>query len=111
MGSTYTTTNKIGQTLKDLILTPVKTFNDFYWRLSACVERHSPLIKVGKNHLKLVQKPWISAKIQKMIIHRDSLYDKWNKNRNDKITEKHCKKIGNPNMKISRTALTSIKPV
>ena len=34
-------------------------------------------------------------KIQKMIIHRDSLYDKWNKNRNDKITEKHYKKFWN----------------
>ena len=31
----------------------------------------------------------------KMIIHRDSLYDKWNKNRNDKITEKQYEKFKN----------------
>ena len=35
------------------------------------------------------------SQIQKMIIHRDSLYDKWNKNRNDKITEEHYKKFRN----------------
>ena len=31
----------------------------------------------------------------KMVIHIDSLYDKWNKNRNDKITEKYYKKFRN----------------
>ena len=35
------------------------------------------------------------SKYKKMIIHRDSLYDKWNKNCNDKITEKHYKKFRN----------------
>ena len=40
-------------------------FNDFYWRLSACVHRHAPLIKVVKKHFKLAQKPWVSVKIQK----------------------------------------------
>ena len=43
----------------------------------------------------MLKKPWVSAKIQKRIIHRDSVYDKWNKNRNDKITEKHSKKFRN----------------
>ena len=55
------------------------------------MERHASLIKVGKKHFKLAKKPWVSAKIQKMIIHRESLYDKWNKNCNDKITGKHKK--------------------
>ena len=55
------------------------------------MKRHASLIKVGKKHFKLAKKPWVSAKIQKMIIHRDSLYDKWNKNCNDKITGKHKK--------------------
>ena len=63
--------------------------------LSACVERHAPLIKIGRKHFKLVKNRWVSAKIQKMILHRDSLYDKWNKNRNDKITEKYYKKVRN----------------
>ena len=34
-------------------------------------------------------------KYKKTIIHRDSLCNKWNKNRNDKITEKHYKKFRN----------------
>ena len=59
------------------------------------MERHASLIKVGKKHFKLAKKRCVSAKIQKMIIHRDSLYDKWNKNCNDKITGKHYKKFRN----------------
>ena len=47
-----------------------------------------------KKHLKLAQKPWISVKIKKIIIHRDSLY-MWNKNRNDKITERYHKRLRN----------------
>ena len=33
--------------------------------------------------------------MQKMTIHRGSLYDEWNKNRNDEIIEKHYKKFRN----------------
>ena len=57
------------------------------------MERRASLMKVGKKHFKLTKTPWVSAKIQKMIIHRDYLYDKLNKNCNDKITGKHYKKI------------------
>ena len=40
-------------------------FNDFYWRLSACVKRHGPLIKVGKKYFKLAQKHGFQSKYKK----------------------------------------------
>ena len=39
---------QIGPTLKRSDLASSKKFDDFYWRLSACMERHASLIKVGK---------------------------------------------------------------
>ena len=59
------------------------------------MERHASLIKVGKKHFTHAQKSWVSAKIQKMIIHRDSLYDNGIRIIMIKITEKHYKKFRN----------------
>ena len=49
-------------------------FNDFYWRLEGCVDRHAPLKKVKMKELKLNSKPWITPEIARMIKHRDNLF-------------------------------------
>ena len=42
-------------------------FNDFYYKLEGCVERHAPLKKLKPKEIKLKQKPWISTELKKMI--------------------------------------------
>ena len=49
-------------------------FNDFYWRLESCVERHAPIEKVKKKDLKLKSKPWITPEITKLIKQRNKLF-------------------------------------
>ena len=51
-------------------------FNDFYFKLEACVERHAPLKKLTSKQVKLENKPWISADIQKMIRIRNKLFQR-----------------------------------
>ena len=51
-------------------------FNDFYWRLEGCIDRHAPLKKLNKKQLNKLSKPWINNSILKMIKHRDSLFQK-----------------------------------
>ena len=40
-------------------------FSDFYYKLEGCVERHAPLKKLKPKEIKLKQKPWISADLNK----------------------------------------------
>ena len=49
-------------------------FNDFYWRLEGCVDRHVPLKKLSKKDIKLKSKPWITRAIMKMINERSKLF-------------------------------------
>ena len=35
-------------------------FNDFYFKLDGCVDRHAPLQKLNPKEVKLTQKPWIT---------------------------------------------------
>ena len=51
-------------------------FNDFYWRLEGCIDRHAPLKKLNKKQLNKLSKPWINNSILKMIKHRDRLFQK-----------------------------------
>ena len=42
-------------------------FNDFYFKIEGCVNRHAPLKKLNPKEAKLQQKPWISKELIKMI--------------------------------------------
>ena len=49
-------------------------FNDFYYKLIGCVDRHAPLKKLTPKEIKLDQKPWISINILKMIRIKNKLF-------------------------------------
>ncbi len=49
-------------------------FNDFYWRLEGCVDRHAPLKKLNRKDLKLKSKPWITPEIIRLIKERNNLF-------------------------------------
>ena len=50
-----------------LNLTTNDQFNDFYYKVEGCVDRHSPLKKLSQKEIKLRNKPWISYELLKMI--------------------------------------------
>ena len=39
---------------------PTDLFNDFFWRLEGCVDRHAPIKKLTSREMKLKVKPWNS---------------------------------------------------
>ena len=49
-------------------------FNDFYWRLEGCVQRHAPIKKLSKKELQATSKPWITREVENLIKHRDKLF-------------------------------------
>ena len=49
-------------------------FNDFYFKLAGCVERHAPIKKLSPKEVKLKQKPSISRELIKMIKIRNKLH-------------------------------------
>ena len=49
-------------------------FNDFYYKLIGCVERHAPLKKSTPKEIKLDQKPWITNNLLKMIKIKNKLF-------------------------------------
>ena len=49
-------------------------FNDFYFKLAGCVERHAPIKKLSTKEVKLRHKPWISNELIKMIKIRNKLH-------------------------------------
>ena len=42
-------------------------FRIFIIKLQGCVDRHAPIKKLTPKEIKLVQKPWISKELNKMI--------------------------------------------
>ena len=46
---------------------PNDKYNDFYWRLENCINRHAPIRKLSKKELKIKSKPWITPMIQRKI--------------------------------------------
>ena len=56
-----------------------KKFEIFYDELSSCVSRHAPLTKVSHKTLSFKSKPWISLRIQNMMLKRDRYLRKFNK--------------------------------
>ena len=51
-------------------------FNDFFWRLEGCLDRHAPVKKLNSKQQKKLDKPWINNYILKLIKHKDSLFHK-----------------------------------
>ena len=51
-----------------------KEFQDFYFRLKGCIDRHAPLKKLTPKETKLKHKPWISSNINKMIKIKNKLF-------------------------------------
>ena len=49
-------------------------FNDLYFKLAGCVERHAPIKKLSTKEVKLRHKPWISNELIKMIKIRNKLH-------------------------------------
>ena len=48
-------------------------FNDFFWRLEGCVDRHAPIKKLKAKEIKLTVKPWITPELSKMIKIKNKL--------------------------------------
>ena len=48
------------------LVNPTDLFNDFFWRLEGCVERHAPIKKLNSKEIKLKVKPWITQEISKL---------------------------------------------
>ena len=49
-------------------------FNDFYWKLDACVNKHAPLKTLTRKQLQLKAKPWITPMISKLISRRNKIF-------------------------------------
>ena len=49
-------------------------FNDFYFKLEGCVNRHAPYKKLTTKEIKTNDKPWISSKLIKMIKIKNKLF-------------------------------------
>ena len=49
-------------------------FNEFYWRLDGCVQRHAPIKKLSKKELQATSKPLITREVENLIKHRDKLF-------------------------------------
>ena len=63
-----------------------RQFNDFYFKLAGCVERHATIKKLSTKEVKLRHKPWISNELIKMIKIRNKLHrrKKTSKSNNEK---------------------------
>ena len=53
-----------------------ENFNDFYFKLEVCVERHAPLKKLTVKEIKLENKPWITSELNKMIKIKNKLFQR-----------------------------------
>ena len=53
-----------------------KQFQDFYFKLEGCVDRHAPLKKLTPKEIKLKQKPWIDKDLNKMIKIKNKLFNR-----------------------------------
>ena len=70
-------------------------FNDFYWRLDKCVDRHAPMKKLSNKDLKLKSKPWITSEIIRLIKQRDKLFARKKRQPNNENVSKIYKLFRN----------------
>ena len=55
---------------------PSDLFNDFYWRLQGCVDRHAPIKKLKPKEIRLKTKPWITPDLCRMIKTKNKLFER-----------------------------------
>ena len=55
---------------------PTDLFNDFFWKLECCVERHAPITKLNYREIKLKVKPWKTPKLSKMIKIKNKMFER-----------------------------------
>ena len=65
--------------LNDASIHVEEKFEIFYDELSSCVSRHAPLTKVSRKTLAFKAKPWVSMRIQNMMLKRDRYLRKFNR--------------------------------
>jgi len=51
-------------------------FQDFYFKLEGCVDRHAPIKKLTLKEIKLNQKPWIDKELNKLIKIKNKLFNR-----------------------------------
>ena len=65
-----------GQNLNAEFVNINDQFNDCYYKLEGCVDRHAPLKKLSQKETKLKNKPWILNELLKMINVRNKLFQR-----------------------------------
>ena len=55
---------------------PRDLFNDFYWRLQGCVDRHAPIKKLKPKEIRLKTKPWITPDLCRTIKTKNKLFER-----------------------------------
>ena len=63
--------------LNDASIHVDRKFEIFYDKLSSCVSRHAPLTKISRKTLSFKAKPWISMRIQTMMLKRDRYLERF----------------------------------
>ena len=78
-------------------------FNDFYWKIEGCVERHAPVKELSTKEIKMKNKPWISSNITKLIKYRNKLFKRKKRQPNNEIIkELYNQKRNEVNREIKR---------
>ena len=49
-------------------------FNEFFWKITGCVDRHAPIKELTPKEIKLKSKPWITPNRNKLIRNRNKLF-------------------------------------
>ena len=70
-------------------------FNDFYFKLKGCVDRHAPMKKLNRNEIKFSNKPWINTGLRKMIINKNKLFKRKKRQPNNEDINKKYKEARN----------------
>ena len=79
-------------------------FNDFYWKIESCVERHAPVKELSTNEIKMKSKPWTSPNITKLIKYRNKLFKRKKRQPNNEIIkELYNQKRNEVNREIKRS--------
>ena len=55
---------------------PTDLFNDFFWRIESCDDRHAPIKKLNSREIKLKAKPWITPELSKIIKTKNKLFER-----------------------------------
>ena len=79
-------------------------FNDFFWKLNGCVERHAPIKELSPKEIKMKSKPWITPDITKLIRNRNKLFKRKKRQpNNENIKELYNQKRNQVNREIKRS--------